>query len=146
MFPTKFMRPALRGTSGMSLLEIMVVLTIMGMVIGVIAVNVTGKLKEGKYKAAEFQIAAFQTALDDFYRDNSFYPFTIQGLQALVEKPSEGREAKNWRQYLKEIPKDPWDTPYQYTCENGQHYEIKSLAQDTAEGGEEFNKDIVKSN
>ena len=55
-------------------------------------------------------------ALDLYRLDNSHYPSTQQGLEALVSKPSGSPEPKNWNAdgYLKGVPEDPWGNQYQY--------------------------------
>lgn len=134
--------------TGMTLIEIMVVVTILGIIATIVTVNVLDKLDQAKVSAAITQIKSLETALDEFRRDNGFYPSTEQSLKSLIEKPSIGREAKRYPRdgYLKgnKLPQDPWgcDFIYRSPGSGGQRYEIISLGADCAEGGEDVDADI----
>lgn len=133
---------------GMTLIEIMVVITILGLIATVVTVNVMDSLDEAKQKTAATQIKVFEEALDHFRRDNGFYPSTEQGLEALVVKPSIGRIPKRYpsKGYLKggKVPDDPFNCQYQYYKPGlqGHEYEIYSLGADCEEGGEDTDADI----
>lgn len=133
--------------SGMTLIEIMVVVTILGIIATIVTVNVLDRLDQAKVSAAITQMKNIEGALDQFRRDNGFYPSTEQGLKSLVEKPSVGREAKRYPRggYLKgDVPRDPWDCDFIYHSPgvHGNRYEITSLGADCAEGGEDVDADI----
>jgi len=138
----------LRNTRGMTLIEIMVVITIIGLIATVVTVNVMGRLDEARQKTAKTQIKGFEEALDEFRRDNGFYPSTEQGLQSLVQKPTIGRVPKHYppKGYIKggRIPQDPFSCDYQYYSPGiqGHDYEIYSLGADCKEGGEGTDQDI----
>lgn len=142
------MKKLLGSMRGMTLIEIMVVITILGLIATVVTVNVMESLDEAKQKTAASQIKVFEEALDNFRRDNGYYPSTEQGLQALVEKPSIGRIPKRYpaKGYLKggRIPQDPFNCDYQYYNPGlqGHDYEIYSLGADCQEGGEGTDADI----
>ncbi|HPQ81229.1 MAG TPA: type II secretion system major pseudopilin GspG [bacterium] len=133
---------------GMTLIEIMVVITILGLIATVVTVNVLDSLDEAKMKTAKTQIKGFEDALEAYRRDAGVYPSTEQGLSALVEKPTIGRIPKRYppKGYLKggKIPKDPFDCDYQYYSPGiqGHDYEIYSLGRDCQEGGEGPDSDI----
>lgn len=133
---------------GMTLIEIMVVITILGLIATVVTVNVLDRLDEAKMSTAKTQMKVFEEALDQFRRDNGFYPSTEQGLQSLVIKPSIGRIPKRYsaKGYLKggKIPRDPFDCDYQYYSPGiqGHEYEIYSLGRDCQEGGDGVDADI----
>lgn len=133
---------------GMTLIEIMVVVTILGIIATLVTVNVIGRLDQAKVKAAETQVKNLETALDEFRRDNGFYPQTDQGLKALVEKPSTGRIPSSYPKggYIKgnSVPRDPWNCEFAYTSPgvHGNPYEITSLGADCQEGGEDTDADI----
>lgn len=94
------------------------------------------------------QIRSLESALDAFKLDNSFYPTTDQGLDALIHMPEAGRIPTKWREggYLKpaRIPKDPWGKDFVYTSpgNEGREYEIVSYGADNEPGGEGINADI----
>lgn len=141
------MRRILSDVRGMTLIEIMVVITILGLIATVVTVNVLDRLDEAKVSTTRTQIKSIEQALDQFRRDNGFYPSTEQGLQALVEKPSVGRVPKRYpsKGYIKgKIPQDPWGYDYIYASPgaSGNDYEISSLGADGREGGEGVDADI----
>jgi general secretion pathway protein G len=94
---------------------------------------------------AQTDIRAIQKALDLFYSDNSKYPTTEQGLEALVKKPPDPT-ISNYRAggYLGALPNDPWGHPYQYQCPgtDGRNYDIISYGRDGKPGGVGFDADI----
>ena len=130
--------------SGFSLIEIMIVITLLGL-IGTFAVtNFMARQQEGNRKGAKILMQQIRTALDDFFRTCSAYPTTAQGgLDALVTKPADG-SCKDYdpNGYLKKVPKDPWGTDFVYICDDGRKYVLKSLGGDKKEGGEGNDKDI----
>lgn len=127
---------------GFTLIEVLLVVAILGLLAGVIVANIGGKGAESARKIAEVDIEGLSNSVEMYKLDNGRYPTTDQGLQALVERPA---DATKWTEggYLKksEIPKDPWDTPYQYVNNNGL-YDIFSYGEDGVEGGEGNNADI----
>ena len=137
------------SSKGMTLIEIMVVITILGLIATFATVNVLERLDEAKVSKAQIQIKIFEEALDQYRRDSGSYPSTEQGLQSLVEKPSLGRVPKRYPSggYLREkrIPKDPWNCEYTYYSPGlqGNEYEIYSYGADCEEGGEEIDADIT---
>lgn len=136
------------GQSGMTLIEIMVVVTILGLIATIVTVNVLGRLDQAKVTAAKTQVKNLETALDEFRRDNGFYPATEQGLKSLVEKPTLGRTPNSYPRggYLKggAVPRDPWGCEFTYYSPgvHGNPYEITSLGADCQEGGEDVDADI----
>jgi general secretion pathway protein G len=86
----------------------------------------------------------------EYKRHCNRYPTTEQGLEALVSKPTSGRDCKKYRPggYIKDgkIPEDPWETPYEYMSpDEGRTYVITSYGADQIEGGEGYDADL-KSN
>jgi general secretion pathway protein G len=70
-------------------------------------------------------IMALESALDMYKLDNSRYPSTEQGLQALVTKPSAQPEPRSYPQggYIRRLPQDPWGADYQLLSP-GQHGQV----------------------
>ncbi len=136
----------LRNQVGMTLIEIMVVVAIIGSIAALVTVNVLNYLDESKVETTKIQIKNIEGALDQFKRRHGFYPTTEQGLQALVEKPTTGKIPDNYPPdgYLKSLPKDGWASDFIYTAPGtgGAKYEIISLGGDGAEGGEDVDADI----
>jgi len=133
-----------RKEKGFTFFEILVVVTIIGLLAALVGPRLWKRISGGKQVAAKAQIELFGTALDAFRLDVGRYPTTEEGLKSLREKPPSGVE--NWSgPYLpKEIPLDPWKTPYVYRSP-GDHgdYDILSYGADKTEGGEGESEDVV---
>src|SRR5258708_5027928 len=131
------------GEQGCSLVEMLVVITIIGLIMGLIGPRVLNYLSESKVKAAKIQLQSFGSALDLFYLDAGRFPSTEEGLTALVQR-TPGVAAWNGP-YLKggNVPSDPWNHPYIYRSprERGA-YEIMSYVSDGQEGGTGIAADI----
>src|SRR5215468_5081175 len=125
-----------RGQRGFTLVEMLVVITIIGLIMSLVGPRVLNYLGESKVKAAKIQIQSFSSALDLFYLDAGRYPSSAEGLAVLVQ-PSSGIAAWNGP-YLKggAVPTDPWGKPYLYKSP-GEHgaYDVVSLGADGREGG-----------
>ncbi len=115
------------GQSGFTLVEMLVVITIIGLIMALVGPRVLNYLSESKVKTARIQIESFSQALDLFFLDNGRYPSSSEGLSALVQRPG---NAGSWNgPYIKTgaVPADPWGHPYVYRAP-GEHgpYEIAS--------------------
>lgn len=136
-----------RRSRGFTLIEIMVVITILGILAALIVPRVVGRTDDAKIAAAKQDIASVMQALKLYRLDNGRYPTTEQGLAALTAKPSAEPVPGNWKAggYLERsgVPKDPWGQPYQYLAP-GTHGEIDvfSLGADHQPGGEGSDADI----
>lgn len=130
---------------GFTLIEIMVVMVILGLLVAVVAPNIMGRSDQAKVTIAKTQISNIANALDLYRLDNSRYPSTQQGLEALVTRPTGNPEPRNWNPdgYLKSVPEDPWGNVYQYVSpgSNGP-YDLYSLGSDGQEGGDGDAADI----
>jgi len=135
----------MKKQAGFTLIEIIVVLVILGILASIVAPNVIGNVDKSRVVKAKQDIRSLESALQMYRVDNFRYPTTDQGLQALVEKPTSGSEAKNWQKggYIPKLPKDPWQNEYQYISpgESGD-YDIYTLGADGAPGGSDYNADI----
>ncbi len=137
----------LRDQAGMTLIEIMVVVAIIGSIAALVTVNVLNYLDESKVETTKIQIRSVEGALDQYKRRHGGYPTTEQGLAALVEKPSTGKVPDNYPAdgYLKAIPKDAWGNEFTFFSPgvSGHKIEIISRGADGVEGGEEFDADLT---
>ena len=117
--PTHRRHPESAG--GFTLIEILVVVAIIAIFATAVAINVGGKVPEAKITKAKSDLQSLENAVEQFYMDNSFYPTTDQGLQALVAPPTVGRQARNFRDggYIKRLPLDPWGMEYRYLSPGG---------------------------
>jgi len=143
IFPRRAREDARQGERGFTLVEMLVVITIIGLIMGLIGPRVLNYLSESKVKAAKIQMQSFSSALDLFNLDAGRYPSTAEGLAALVRR-TPGVDAWNGP-YLKggNVPNDPWNHPYIYRApdEHGA-YNIMSYGSDGQEGGSGVAADI----
>lgn len=143
------MKRIVGNTKGMTLVEIMVVIAIIGLVGAITTGFVIDRLEDARVDSAKAQIKGLESMLDQFRRDAGFYPASEQGLSALVEQPSIGRTPRRYppRGYTngKPIPKDPWGCDYIYYSPGvqGHPYEVYSLGADCQEGGSDYDADIA---
>jgi general secretion pathway protein G len=132
------------ASAGYTLVEMLVVLTIISLIMGLVGPRVLAYLGNSRVKAARLQIESFGSALDLFFLDTNRYPTTTEGLDALVQRPT-GIDVWNGP-YVKggRVPLDPWGHPYQYrvNVEHNPPYEIVSLGSDGREGGNGTAADI----
>ena len=104
-----------RRQKAFTLVELLLVLTILAILAGIVLPRMTGSTERARTTAAMTQISTLGTALGAYEVDNGNYPRGRDGLQALMVKP---RDAQNWHgPYMeKDIPLDPWGHPYVYEC------------------------------
>ena len=129
--------------AGFTLVEMLVVLTLIALILGLVGPRVLNYLGESRTKTAKLQIDSFGSSLDLFYLDTGHYPTTSENLNALVQRPT-GVEIWNGP-YLKggRVPLDPWGNPYQYRSPGERApYEIVSYGSDGREGGSGTSADI----
>jgi len=133
------------AAAGFTLLELIVVVTILAILMGVIAPRIMDAPDKARIARARTDMKALATALQSYKLDNFNYPSTDQGLQALVQKPGGAPEAPNWRNggYIDRLPQDPWKRDYIY-LQPGQRgdFDLYSLGADGQPGGEGVNADI----
>jgi len=131
-----------------TLIEIMAVVLIMGFLAGIVGVAVVAQIDKARVTTTKTQIKQLEAALTFFQMENGFFPSTDQGLEALVEKPTIGREPPSYREggYLQGgvVPLDAWQSPYEYESPGqiNRDYDIWSLGADAAPGGTGTGADI----
>jgi general secretion pathway protein G len=133
-----------RGQAGITLIEMLVVVTIIGLFVALVGPNILKHSDVARVTAAKSQIENFMTALGAYKLDTGTFPTTEQGLQALRLRPA---DANQWAgPYMpKDIPRDPWghDYIYRYPGEHGDEPDVISLGLDGQPGGEGLSADIV---
>jgi general secretion pathway protein G len=130
--------------AGFTLIEMLVVLTIIGLIMGLVGPRVLNYLSDARTKAARLQIENLTNSLDLYHLDVGRYPTNQEGLAALVRRPP-GVDVWNGP-YLKgtTVPVDPWRNAYVYVAP-GTHgaYDLMSYGSDGREGGEGSAADIT---
>jgi len=124
--------PAARRAAarGMTLIEIMVVITIIGLIAAAVTVAVVPRLQEAQVSRAKLDIATIEGSLKLYYAKKGNYPDTATGLKSLVDA-----------QLLDKMPQDPWNHDYIYVLERGKPI-ITSYGRDGVPGGEGPDADI----
>ncbi len=134
---------------GFTLIEIMVVVTILAILIALVAPKMVGRSDQARRVATTAQIKNIEGALQLYKLDNGTYPSTEQGLEALAEEPSIGEIPNNWRKggYLQKIPNDAWGNPFVYVSPGTQSdYDLASYGADKEAGGSDDDADIESWN
>src|ERR1700689_2743279 len=102
----KAMNKRMRRQAGVTLIEMMVVVTIIALFAALVLPKMMHQADRARITTAHAQINAYLTALGSYKLDTGVFPTTDQGLQALRQKPE---DVENWQgPYLqKEIENDP---------------------------------------
>lgn len=131
---TKQMRRVARANGGFTLIELMVVISILAVLAAIVGFNVLNAADEGNVAAAKTQIKSFDQALVAYKLKFKKFP---DSLDALVSPPSGDSLLTEGK-----VPLDPWGNPFQYQLENSRKYVIISLGADGAPGGDDVDADI----
>jgi general secretion pathway protein G len=138
--------PRLRRDAGVTLIEMLIVILLIGLVSAIVAINVLQYFDRGRTEKARTDIAQLESVLELFRIDYGRYPSLEEGLAALSSPPAReaGPAAERGAAYLRgALPNDPWGRPYAYVVPGANAaYEIYSLGADGAEGGEGADADI----
>lgn len=149
---SRFLRPSWdqphvpAGQTGLTLIEMIVVLAIIALVAALIVPNVIGRPDQARVTVANTDLRTISAALKMYRLDNGDYPTTDQGLAALSQRPTSGPAPINWSPsgYLEQVPTDPWGRPYSYFSpgKNGGGFQIVTFGKDGKPGGDEVDADI----
>ena len=141
---TQPLHKGVNSQSGFTLIEMLIVISIIALVMGFAVTNIMRRYDEAKISATKIQIRQLGLILDDFRRVCGRYPSTDENLDALIKAPA-GLNCKNYdpEGFIRDrkIPQDSWNHDFVYTSD-GNKYIIKSLGADGKEGGDGVNKDI----
>ena len=133
-----------KSQAGVTLIEMLVVVTIIGLFVALVAPSMFKNADKARITAARSQMENFMTALGSYKLDTGTFPTTEQGLVALRVKP---QDVNQWAgPYMpKDIPNDPWGHAYVYKfpSDRGDEPEIICLGADGQPGGEGLNADVV---
>ena len=141
------LKPLKMDESGMTLIELTIVMVIIGLLAALIIPQFRGVVDEAKLKTAQTEIQVFENALQRYSIDVGDFPSTEQGLNVLWTASS--LVSGNWKGPYIGKPKftDPWGNNYVYrypSNHEGYDYDLYSLGKDGQEGGDPpYNADIT---
>jgi len=120
-------------SAGFTLLEIMLVVTIIALLLGTAIYKLAGNVEYAKHTRVSADVQGIGTQLKLYESMNGFFPTTEQGIQALVTQPDTDPKPTRWYQLYKEMPKDPWQNDYIYRnpgTKNPNGYDLFSAGPD----------------
>ena len=123
-----------RRQRGMTLVEVMVVVMIIGLVASLVGVAAFNQYQKAQRRAAFTQIKTIGEALELYRLSMGRYPSTAEGLQALAAPKG------NEEPFMDTVPRDPWDNDYVYIFpgqQNARGFDLISYGPDEVQGGED---------
>ena len=134
MNASSFLRPSARAARrGFTLMEMLIVLTIIALLMGMVIFKVHDLTSGAKPEKVQADLLTFKEMLASYELDNGALPTTDQGLKALWAKPTVEPIPPRWHAELDEEVLDPWGHPYQY-LNPGKHnpdkYDVYSMGED----------------
>jgi general secretion pathway protein G len=133
------------GVAGFTLIEILVVVTILAILGALVVPKIIDRPNEARVVAARQDIGTLINVLKMYKLDNGRYPTTEQGLKALIERPTSEPIPGNWKNggYLEKAPKDPWGHDYIYLNPGLRgDIDVMSYGADGQQGGDGYDADI----
>ena len=121
-----------------TLLEIMLVVTIIALLLGAAIYKLGGNVEYSRHVRVAGDIQGIGTQLKVYESMNGFYPTTEQGLQALVTQPSSDPKPSRWYQLYTQLPRDPWQSEYIYRSpgtKNPNGYDLYSAGPNKIDDG-----------
>jgi general secretion pathway protein G len=137
----KLTAPARASARGMTLIEILVVLVILGLIATAVAVNVVGASEKARVDRAKTDVQRIASdGVEAFKVMRGRYPSTEEGLRLLIQERFLKANSSDGRLL------DPWQNEYVYLYPGQTHpdaFDVKSYGADGQPGGEGENADIV---
>ena len=133
---------------GLTMVEIMAVMIIIGLLATLVATRVAGRIDEARVGTTKANLRALHNAVNQFRMDTGRWPSEELGLMELIEQPT---DVRNWPEggYLEttELPKDGWGNEFIYERypESGRPFVIKSYGADGQPGGEDLNAELLST-
>lgn len=124
--PAQVLATLAHNPRGMTLVEIMIVLTIMASIMGVGAVYAVGAMRQADIKKAQAEIGQLASQVTQFFVFRNQFP---DSLDQLVNPPA------GMARIRESVPKDPWGNDYVYRKTNNQTFTLLSMGPDGATGG-----------
>ncbi|MCA9118895.1 MAG: type II secretion system major pseudopilin GspG [Planctomycetaceae bacterium] len=132
-----------RGQRGFTLLEVLLVLTILVILGSTVGVFLSRTQTQAQKKVAKIQVDAIGQLMEQYHIDVGTFPTSQQGIDALFTAPADLGDTSKWAgpYSKKQIEPDPWSNPYQYES-TGDSFRVWSWGPDGQDGTED---DITNS-
>jgi len=127
-----------RKMQGFTLIELMVVITIIGLLAGITSVSVMKYLAEAKVETSKSKMRNIIQAISMYHMHHNRIPTQLSELCG--PEGDESRELES-----EEPPKDAWNNDFQYNPKDKKNYDLVCLGSDGVEGGEGDAQDITKA-
>ncbi|MDX2235200.1 MAG: type II secretion system major pseudopilin GspG [Hyphomonadaceae bacterium] len=131
--------------AGVTLVEMMVVIVIIGLITAIVAINVLPSQETARVEKARADVRVLEQALELYRLERAALPTTEEGLEVLLPVADGATPPPGARKagYIRRLPKDPWGRDYIYVIpgERGE-FDLYSLGADAQEGGEGADADI----
>ena len=103
-----------RNQAGMTLMEIMIVLAIIGGLMGLLIPNIVNALNRAHLKETKLAMSTIIQAVNGYQLDCQKLPATLEAL-------TKADDCQNWGPdpYLKKVPRDGWGGEFTYEVTNG---------------------------
>jgi general secretion pathway protein G len=131
--PASFRSSVKSNRQGFTLMEMLIVLSIIALLMGMAIYNLTGFTDSARVQKVQADILTIKEELSLYQLDAGALPTTEQGLKALVTKPTVEPIPQHWRACAKEETLDPWNHPYQYRIppkKSTDEYDLFSMGPD----------------
>jgi len=133
--------PMLKSKSAFTLIEIVLVITIIA-ILGAAAINlIKGNVDVAKETRVESDVKNILTQIKVYEARNLTPPTAEQGLKALVERPDAEPVPERWTQLMEDVPKDPWNNEFRYELpakRSKGEYDVYSLGKDGVESDDDI--------
>jgi len=130
------------------MIELMAVLIILGLLFTLVATRVADQIDKARVTTTKANLKTLHMAINQFKMDTGRLPTEDEGLDALIEQPS---DVINYPPggYLEttEVTKDGWGNEFYYEVvpESGKPFVIISWGADGEEGGEGYDADLYST-
>ena len=142
-----------KSREGYSLLEILVVLSIIALIAAVVGPRLFAQLDKSKTQTARLQIRSLEAALETMRLDIGRLPTEQEGLALLMQANAETVPGWSGPYLDKALPSDPWARPYIYVAPPAEatgaigapdaRARVISYGADGQEGGSGVNADVT---
>ena len=133
---------------GFTMVELMAMLIIIGLLATLVVTKVASQIDKARKTTTKANLKSLHAAVNQFRMDTGRFPTEDEGLNALIEQPS---DVENYEPggYLEttEISMDGWGHEFVYELypESGKAFAIRSYGADGEEGGEDYDADLLST-